>query len=593
MRNFILLVFICFFSGVFAQLENLPVVSKNGENFYVYTVEKGNTLWSIQQKLGKSFEELKQDNPDLTEHLSEGQKIYVHKPVSLEDYTVQKGETLYGLSKKFEVSIEQLIEWNPSISDGLKKDQIIKVPLSKENNTVAPVDPVQTITPVQDSSIQNNEISDNPFSTEEPITEYVFNDSVVNHLVLSGETLYSISKRYMVSINDIKKWNNLTSTSVPVGSSIKIVLKKVNRGIRPIREIPALLDSSGKIVFERKNSYSIVYLLPFHFNYGKNYSKQMSSISTQFYMGAKVALDSLSKLGLKADVYFWDTENSSEKIQELLNSEIARNADVIIGPLLPQGRDEVAQFCKKNGIRMVLPVASQNEILKENPLVFSSVTSNHTLASELAVFNANEEYKRIVLVKPTKNEDIHLYEVYKEAFNSIGGIDKPILVEATAANFHTFLDKKEQNVFVYLSSVSQEATKFMSTLNKNAVLKKVDEIQVYGVKDWINFSQVNDLFKNKYHFRYATSSYVDYTDSNTIQVHTTFRKQFNTDFSKFAIQGFDVTTYFLAAFFMENVRFQNIMNAFSMEQVSSADGYRNKHAFIIEQRDYELVPVKE
>jgi len=353
-----------------------------------------------------------------------------------------------------------------------------------------------------------------------------------------------------------------------------------------------LRDSSGNVVFKKKEHYSIVYLLPFHFNYGENYSKQVSSLSTQFYMGAKLALDSLSKLGLKADVYFWDTENKESKIKELLNSDIALNADLIVGPLMSKGRDYVASYCKQNKIRLVIPVASKNDVLKENPLVYSAVTSNYTLTEELAIFNANEDVKQIILVKPTQESDLHLYDVYKEAYNGIGGIDKPNLVETSATEFQKYLVKNERNVLVYLSSVSQETSKFMSNLNKNSVLKKIDDIQVYGVKDWMNFTQVNDIFKNKYHFRYATSSYVDYYDSNTMMVHEQFRKQFNTDFSKIAIQGFDVSYFFIASLFTDERNFKNIMNAFSMSQVSSIDGYKNNHAFIIEQSDYKLSPIK-
>ncbi|MEZ5001720.1 MAG: LysM peptidoglycan-binding domain-containing protein [Chitinophagales bacterium] len=42
------------------------------------------------------------------------------------------------------------------------------------------------------------------------------------HKVVKGETLYAISKKYEVSIADIKKWNNLTSNDISIGQVLQI-----------------------------------------------------------------------------------------------------------------------------------------------------------------------------------------------------------------------------------------------------------------------------------------------------------------------------------------------------------------------------------
>ena len=43
-------------------------------------------------------------------------------------YTVAKGDTLYSLSKRYDITIEQLTAANPSLSEGLKAGQNIKIP---------------------------------------------------------------------------------------------------------------------------------------------------------------------------------------------------------------------------------------------------------------------------------------------------------------------------------------------------------------------------------------------------------------------------------------------------------------------------------
>jgi LysM repeat protein len=52
--------------------------------------------------------------------------------------------------------------------------------------------------------------------------------SPVRHTVAKGETLFKISKTYNVSIEDIQKWNNLTTTNIPAGTALTIYAKGKN-----------------------------------------------------------------------------------------------------------------------------------------------------------------------------------------------------------------------------------------------------------------------------------------------------------------------------------------------------------------------------
>ena len=42
------------------------------------------------------------------------------------------------------------------------------------------------------------------------------------HKIRSGETLGSIARKYRVSVKQIMKWNNLRSTNIRAGRSLKI-----------------------------------------------------------------------------------------------------------------------------------------------------------------------------------------------------------------------------------------------------------------------------------------------------------------------------------------------------------------------------------
>ncbi len=50
-----------------------------------------------------------------------------------------------------------------------------------------------------------------------------------NHIVQAGDTLYSISKRYAVSVNDLKRWNYLYDSNLAVGQELTVKTESFNK----------------------------------------------------------------------------------------------------------------------------------------------------------------------------------------------------------------------------------------------------------------------------------------------------------------------------------------------------------------------------
>lgn len=94
-------------------------------------------------------------------------------------HTVESGETLYGIAQQYDVQVQQLKEWNGLQSNSLSLGQTLVIRNSAPEDTVI-------------------------------------------HTVKAGETLFSISKRYNVSIAELKSWNNLTGNVLNVGQQLTI-----------------------------------------------------------------------------------------------------------------------------------------------------------------------------------------------------------------------------------------------------------------------------------------------------------------------------------------------------------------------------------
>ncbi len=113
-----------------------------------------------------------------------GAKFYIH--------TVQTGETLYSIAKAYGIDEGQIIAHNRSAADGLKQDQTIKIPV------VAGANPT------------DNE-------PKKRRKDYEF------HTVAAGETLYSVSRRYAVSIDTIIDDNpDIDPTQLSIGTRLYI-----------------------------------------------------------------------------------------------------------------------------------------------------------------------------------------------------------------------------------------------------------------------------------------------------------------------------------------------------------------------------------
>ncbi|MFN4146242.1 MAG: LysM peptidoglycan-binding domain-containing protein, partial [Runella sp.] len=104
-------------------------------------------------------------------------------------HTVEAGQTFYSISKMYDVSINDILYWN-----NLPQDATLK---SGQKLTIRPVGN----TPTQ----------------QQPKAE-----EFVSHTVVQGETMFSISKKYNVTLDQIKEWNGLPDYGVKIGQQLKI-----------------------------------------------------------------------------------------------------------------------------------------------------------------------------------------------------------------------------------------------------------------------------------------------------------------------------------------------------------------------------------
>ncbi len=113
-----------------------------------------------------------------------------HKGLAEERYTVKPGDSLYRISKSFGVSIEVLKKVNGLEGDRIEPKQVFLITTKGEKRTR--------------TAVKRHSIETEPY------------------VVRKGDSLYSISKRVGLSIEEIKRMNQLHSATLTVGQSLAL-----------------------------------------------------------------------------------------------------------------------------------------------------------------------------------------------------------------------------------------------------------------------------------------------------------------------------------------------------------------------------------
>lgn len=169
-----------------------------GQNYTKHKVAKGETIIQIAQKYKVTPYDIYKLNPDTQSGIQPDAILLIPKsiekvasnevPFKEKTYTVKAKETLYSIAKENNVEISDLEEANPFLkTDGLQPGQVLKI-----------------------------------MKYEEPPKVQMATKNFSTHEVVAGDTKYSISKKYGISVEELEKQNPEIKDNLPVGFKLKM-----------------------------------------------------------------------------------------------------------------------------------------------------------------------------------------------------------------------------------------------------------------------------------------------------------------------------------------------------------------------------------
>ena len=210
-----------------------------------YIVKAGDTLWAIAKKFDIPVNELKEANNLTSNNLKIGQKLKIPNMSTSTDknyilYTVKSGDTLYSIANKNNLTVQELKNYNNLTSNILQLNQTLKIPIVsteeqpigiyeeyivKSGDTLYSISKKYGFTPqelIDYNNLNSNILSINQVLKIPTVTSTLETTDYIEYKVLPNDTLYSIGKKYNISAQDLKNYNNLSTDILSINQILKI-----------------------------------------------------------------------------------------------------------------------------------------------------------------------------------------------------------------------------------------------------------------------------------------------------------------------------------------------------------------------------------
>lgn len=561
--------------------------------YFLHTVTKGQSLYSISTMYNVTMEDLIRLNPGCEKQIRAGESLKIPQADSGSNqgkptfHTIQAGETLYQLTLKYNVTVQAICTANPGLSaSNFRIGQVISIPAQ---TAIQPAKENLSETAAQTSSEKKTDWRD-------------------MHKVERKETIFSISRQYGISEEELIAANpELKKGKLKRGSFLFIPYPASKQPVKEAEKTPARIPSNEELFAQNKQSLKKIQnikaavLLPF--TEGKNRDEQMRMV--EYYEGFLMAVDSLKRQGVSVNLYTYDTKGKSDVAQSILAKEEMKNMDIIFGPAHAANVKTLAEFAEKNQTRVVVPFSPEVEQVFKNPYIYQVNTPQSYLYSEvyehfLRKFSkanivfldaGTGQNEKAEFIKGMKNE----LKTNQVAYKHISNSDTLKILAA--------IDSTRENIFIPTSGKDLSLTRLIPQLTQIRRSYPNVDLHLFGYPEWQTYTQ--DYLASFYELDtyFYSSFYTNNLFPAAVRFTQEYRRWYSKDmaniFPKYGMLGFDTGYFFLKGLAQEGSQLENNLNrvqvtpiqtGFKFERVNNWGGFINRKVFFVHlTKDFELI----
>ena len=470
-------------------------------------------------------------------------------------YTVKKGETIKVIAKRLGVKTKDLMRLNPEIGRKPAPETVIIIPNKQYQKK--PIN--TTLVEKNDANVVLEEVS----TIDEPINDFVL------HKVAKGDTFYNLTRAYNVSEDQL---NNLNPSLQITGLQLEMLLK-----IKLIEDEDALLLYKDTI--QENTVLKLAMMLPFRaIEYDTIDAKdifktnKLANITTDIYLGASIAIDSLRKMGIDVKLSIFDTGRKDTKLDSILAVTDFSNIDAIIGPLYSE---EVPKVANKAGVPVIFPVYSKNQASFSSSKIIKSFADREEHQQALvAHVLANYTNENILIIGDSSATSISNSDAIKSVLlqhDSIteaqiiypdqGYIRKDYIINALKPDIGNWVllvtDNRVISSDVINSLISlpvedpEEDEEDEEDKEDKKDEKESDEpemqilpedtvIKVFGIFKSSQFDKIDNIKLAKLGFTYTSDTFIDENSPEIQLFHKQYLEKNHAYPSYYATKGFDI-----------------------------------------------------
>ena len=381
-----------------------------------------------------------------------------------------------------------------------------------------------------------------------------------------GDTFYNLTRAYNVSKDQL---NQLNPSIDSLGLQLDMLLK-----IKPIADEDLLVLYKDTI--QEDAVINLAMLLPFRaIEYDTIDAKdifktnRLVNITTDIYLGASLALDSLKSLGIAIELSVYDTGRKDTKLDSILAVTDFDTVDAIIGPLYSE---EVPKVANRTGVPVVFPVYSKNQTRFSSSKIIKTFADREVHQKALVDhILANYTNENILVIGDSSATSIRNSDLIKSRlvqhdsinealiiYPNEGYIRKDYVINALKPDVGNWVilatDKRVISSDVINSLISlpveepeeedddeeDEKSEEESDEPEMQILPEDTVIKVFGISKSSQFDKIDNNKLAKLGFTFTSDTFIDENSPEIQLFHSQYLEKNYAYPSYYATRGFDI-----------------------------------------------------
>lgn len=505
-------------------------------------------------------------------------------------HRVQAQETFYSLSKSYDVTIDQIKAANPGM-EYPKTGQFMLIPIQDNGkgyfifkvmelkSTLAKVAEIHGAE-LRELEALNPQIEDRVWQGQEIKVPVVYYRSAgLPKTSQASEKIEEAEDIRPEQAKETKESPEAEGDCRPSDKNLKKTWKVALLVPLSLDKIPAREELEGLQVEEQLQAESFRFI--------------------RFYQGAVLAMDSLRKSGLKAELYVYDIDQDADKARQLVSKPVLKEMDLIIGPFFKNSFGVIAEFARSNDIPLVNPLSTRSDILTGHPEVFKVLPPRSAMPSELAqLVKKRFMDDQVILIHQGMPQQVQAVESLKSAIEK--ATDKHVIMVNYAVDSISGFTRKasttEPNLVIIYAENEAMPLEVISRLHER---RTTYSMTLVGLPEWDEFDHIENQYLMDLNTLLFSETFTDYSDSLTWDFIRSFRGRYATEPLELGYQGFDVTWFFMHALMQFGPEFRDCLDKvkvrlnhtrFVFRKVEDG-GYENISWNIYRLADFQAIPV--